>query len=502
MRGVAGARRWICPAIIAALLLFPALLYWDTIFHRYGFRDDYSVLRESHEEPGKVIWFCSMQARPIYGVVMEASFALLRGIEDLAWLRLLSALLVGAVAAVSYRLFRAATWDRATAALLAALIVTLPGAQLLVGWTVGWPLNLALLFTLGAFACAERAFGAERPRLRFGWWAGAWGLVTASALTYQTNTLFYFVPLAAALWPRRAWAWRESFQWFVRHGVTVGLGLVTAFSLMMVAFALEWVPMHQRVGIERDVLGKLGWFVTEPLQNALALTVLNQNYGSPVVTRVAVIVAIILLAGAVREGMRRGWSNGLAWLGALAVLLIGSFSVNLAVSDRWPGYRVLLPLTSVVAVFLAMSLRTLGGRALARIGVGVLVLTGAWLARKQAFELVAQPQGREFALIEKGAATIALRSDRVAKVFVITPTGFDRSTDLSYLDEFGSLSSDSDWVPGEMLAHAMHALHPNVPDLRSRYMAMSGRKLPTDMTFDHVIDLRRLREFRLGNARQ
>jgi hypothetical protein len=39
--------------------------YWPATFHEYGLRDDYSNLRESHEEVGKVLQFCASHARPI-----------------------------------------------------------------------------------------------------------------------------------------------------------------------------------------------------------------------------------------------------------------------------------------------------------------------------------------------------------------------------------------------------------------------------------------------------
>ena len=55
--------------LVISALLFVTLLaaYWPTTFHYYGMRDDYSKLREAHEEPGKVLHFCASNARPIYG---------------------------------------------------------------------------------------------------------------------------------------------------------------------------------------------------------------------------------------------------------------------------------------------------------------------------------------------------------------------------------------------------------------------------------------------------
>ena len=39
---------------IALLCITPLAVYWQTVFQDYGFRDDYSLLREAHEEPFKL----------------------------------------------------------------------------------------------------------------------------------------------------------------------------------------------------------------------------------------------------------------------------------------------------------------------------------------------------------------------------------------------------------------------------------------------------------------
>lgn len=485
-------------AVAALLLILPAALYWDTIFHRYGFRDDYAVLRLTHDEPGRVFQVSAAHARPLYGALLEQSFARLRSIDDLKWLRLLSAVLVGGVALATYRLIRAAKWDRATAALLAALIVTLPGAQLLVSWAVAWPLSVGLLLALGAFACAEKAFGDRAAPLRHGFWAAAVALTLASALTYRVNTLFYFVPVAAALWPRRRWAPRSAFRWLTRHFATVALGVGAAFVMMRIAFANGWASTTtQLAGLEHEWADKFSWFILEPLQNAFALIVLNDDDGSRLAYRTAALVAVVVFASAIRQGQTRGWWHGVWWLAALAMLLVASFSLNLVVADRWAAYRALLPLTAVVGVFVGLSLLTLGGRAPARCTLAGLALVGAWLAQRQTFDLIARPQRLELGLIEKAAERIVLEGR--PSVFVITPGEFDRVSPRSFRDEFGSSSTDSNWTPEEMLklvlAERAGGLH-TLRRISQHYTYASGRKLPASEHFDYVIDLRRLRIFR------
>ena len=48
-RSVVGARGWL---LTAFLFLVPLVAFWPATFHDYGLRDDYSNLREAHEEVG------------------------------------------------------------------------------------------------------------------------------------------------------------------------------------------------------------------------------------------------------------------------------------------------------------------------------------------------------------------------------------------------------------------------------------------------------------------
>ncbi len=74
-------RAWM---LTAMLFLVPLLAYWPATFHDYGLRDDYSNLREAHEELGKVVKFCASHARPIYGWLLQATFRQTSSVQNLA----------------------------------------------------------------------------------------------------------------------------------------------------------------------------------------------------------------------------------------------------------------------------------------------------------------------------------------------------------------------------------------------------------------------------------
>src|SRR5580658_4899723 len=82
-RTALGLRAWLLTAV---LFLVPLLTYWPATFHEFGLRDDYSNLRESHEEAGTIVKFCASHARPIYGWLLQATFGQTATVQDLEWL--------------------------------------------------------------------------------------------------------------------------------------------------------------------------------------------------------------------------------------------------------------------------------------------------------------------------------------------------------------------------------------------------------------------------------
>ena len=113
------------------------------------------------------------------------------------------------------------------------------------------------------------------------------------------------------------------------------------------------------------------------------------------------------------------------------------------------------------------------------------------------------PQGNEWQLIMAGAKQVRLDQVQLTntrpRIFAIASAPADISTATIYHDEFGSLSSNSEWVPKEMFKRAMHDLHPEIADLDSRYEFSSGPRLPVDQRYDIVINLHRLRQFYTDN---
>ena len=148
-RSAVGLREWVLTAV---LFLVPLVTYWPATFHDYGLRDDYSNLREAHEEPGKVLQFCASHARPDLRLVAAIDVWPNRHRAKPA----VDAFVRLAVARRDFpgdvsRPAEPRLVVQGTSLCVAVLLALLPSAQVIAAWAVGWPYAAAALLAVGAF---------------------------------------------------------------------------------------------------------------------------------------------------------------------------------------------------------------------------------------------------------------------------------------------------------------------------------------------------------------
>jgi hypothetical protein len=328
--------------------------------------------------------------------------------------------------------------------------------------------------------------------------------MVVSALIYQSSALFYAVPLAGALIASRRRSVSDSLRWLGIHLGFVMASLGIAYGIMSALYAGGAFVKSGRVAFEHHWGDKLVWFFQEALPNALSLLVLNDNNQRDRVWYLscAAIVGLVLIAGAVVEWRRFGRARGLVWVIGLCALPVFALAVSLVASERYATYRTILAMTAVLLCFLVASIRVLTerwGMAARRLLATLGVAAAFCMAQHHAYALIAVPQGNEWQLILNGAKQVNLAGPNRPRIFAIASSPADISTATIYHDEFGSLSSNSEWVPKEMFKRAMHDLHPEVVNLESRYDFSEGYKLPPGQHFDVVIDMHRLHRFYTDN---
>ena len=501
-------RSWV---LTVFLFLVPVVAYWPATFHDYGLRDDYSNLREAHEEPGKVLRFCASHARPIYGLLLQSTYGETTSVDNLHWMRLAASLILGALSLVVFRGLRALGWSFNPSLCVAVMIGLLPASQVIAAWAVGWPYAAAALLALGACFAVDNALtmsaGTDGRRLRGRQIAQGLvglGLLLVSTLIYQPSAMFYVVPLAGALIAQRQRGPKRTMRWVCAHLALIALALAAAYETMTVLYATGVFVKSGRVAFEHHWAEKIRWFLGEALPNSLSMFVLNDNNQRDHLLYLgcAGLAGALLLGGAYLEWRRYGWRRGSIWLTGLLVLPAVAFGISLVASEHYATYRTVLAMSAVLLCFLVASLCALTERWPAshrRLLATVLLSVAFLLARHHAYALIAVPQGNEWQLIEQGAKRVRLSVNSHPRIFVIASSPADISTSTIYHDEFGSLSSNSEWVPKEMFKRAMHDLHPGIANIGTRYDFASGPVLPPVQRYDVLIDMRRLREFYTDN---
>jgi len=484
-------RHWLS---VAALLILSLVVYWPTVTHEYGFRDDYSNLREVRERPGWLMQLTSSSGRPVYGAVLEGSLSEIHQVAELAKLRALAAVLAGVVGVLLWWQLRRSGWSEMHAAAMGAAVIVLPGIQVVVGWAIAWPIALALIVALLGFQLVERGMH-TMGRLGPVCVAAGAGLYFIAGLTYQTSALFAIVPFAATLLLRPETSARNDSRWIIVHIGTLFAALFAGFLVMNVVFTEGVVPEAARMQIEPHPFIKLLWFARNPLPNSVALFALRDAFSTPpqfwiVVAVVAAVIVLGFLYGAKTAQQRA------RWLFVALLLPFVAHSVSLAASSQAIGYRTLLPLSGLYLALAMFGFRAIAARfglpRLAEGGVVAAVLVaGAVLARHNALTLIAEPQGNEWRIIETAANRLRLTSE--ARVYVIRPSVEHRSTKRLYADEYGSLTSDADWAAKEMFKAAMRERFPNGLPEGTDYLLTTGFGPPPPVGYDVVVDLRQLK---------
>ena len=439
----------------------------------------------------------SSYGRPVYGTLLVASVRELGGdVANLQWLRLASVVLLGLLGIALMRLLQRSGWSATDSAVVGLAVALLPAAQVTVGWSIAWPIALALLLALGGFGATDMALR------RHGWprvavWGAAFAAYLVAGFIYQPSALFFVVPLAAALLLTRDSA-RDRLIRSAAHVATAIGALATGFVAMKIAFALG-VRQSGVMGLETDPLAKLAWFISTPVANSLGLFALRDRFDTPVRFWVSVLLVTALIYAGFRLRTNRDSVDKWTALACLFVLPLVAFAVNLAAALRVPSYRTTYGLAGLVVLFVVYALRNL--RTAGRIGpkvhhaaLGVMLVVGAVAANRHAFMLIAQPQGREWQMVLDAVLPMKLKPE--TKVYMVQTTIEHRSTERTFADEFGSLSSDTDWAATEMFKCALRRRFPSGLPAGFTYTLDAGLNAPRHGKFDLVIDMRKLQRYR------
>ncbi len=482
------------------LLLLPLVVYWQTIFADYGIRDDYGFLRAAQEEPSKLVKHTASHGRPLYGALLESTYAATGQVDQLPWMRLTSVLLLTVLGVVLWRQLYNSGWNEVEAAAIGLGVALLPSSQFIVGSAACWPQALTLLLAMAGFSAIETEIergGLKRLIALF----GGCMIYTAAGLIYQSNVLFALVPLTAVYLVRTGREPLSDLKWGLTHLATMVTGLLLGYALVQSLFSNGIFEPSTRMQFATNPFTKLIWFFSHPLPNAVALfAVADDNFHGVVFYGLSLLVILGLLGFAFRRSIKL--ADGVArkrWKVCLFGLPFLVQGISLVAAEDNAGYRTIFALAGLVLVLTVFASRAIlaDWKIKARVHypvLGVIFLLVAFTANRHSYQLVAESQANEWDMM-KGSALRA-NFNKAPRVYIITPTVEDRSTDRIYRDEFGSVSSSNDAVAREMFKAAVRLRYPGKLPAGFSYTLVTGLTAPEAGTYDLLIDMRKLKTLR------
>lgn len=418
----APANAWIAVAFIAV-----TLCYLPVVFFEYGIGDDYGLLA-FYDRGSRNMALMIAEGRPLKALLCNLIFPHLQSISALRWLRLLSAIMLGTLAALYTVLWQRNGVKPQDSALISMTTVSLPGFQMVASGAVAGLVTLGLTSAAGAAVLVNsERWGLKRAVL-------AWLLLVAALMVYQPAAMIFWACCVVYLLMPSQTAFRER----VSRTFIVGLSAMPV-GFLTYRVGLSLYGSVQAADIRKAVVSepaeKLEWFVTEPLVNALNLWNIHP------VRSFAVAIAMTITLGL--------WihfrQTRLPRIGAvlLVVILLLSYLPNLITAQNSATYRTQLAMSAVVVALLIISMRTVlvGHRFTAALTFVAVVGLGS--ASYNMVVYFAQPQSKELAIVREWLDTYPPIE---GEVLIKEADWWDSLAPGVRYDEFGHPSTAWPWI--------------------------------------------------------
>jgi hypothetical protein len=490
--------------VFTGLLSLMLLVYSPVLFITYGFTDDFSLLGDSIlNEYRETSIFQIGMGRPLNALIHKLVLSIADNIQELAYVRLLAIAGIATIAWSLYRTFMTAGWPRIQAIPMAVIICCMPPYQLSASWATTFPRILAVLLAIGAFQIISNGFSKNSflPKILSSC-AGVAVLVIASTI-YQPDLTFFLVPMAIILFiPSGQKNFGQKLKFFLCCIIvfTVGLGLAYVTLKILTYYS----PSHgtMRTALTIDIVGKIGWYLSEPLRASLNLISLKQS------TLPAVLISLFICTGLLLY-YRGNLKERLGML-MLAILLVPlSYLPNLLVAENWGAYRTQLSMTTLITIYFLFSVHGWLGHlpfpteiqsAVRKWGspffMGLLALVACFSASYHVTVYFALPGNIELRFLKSQLVQTELSA--VKRILVIRPDSRDSIAPGITFDEFGLLSTYPPWTPEPMIRLMLR-------DMNLDYMKVEIKSCTADELVDTpegtmVIDMRNINKFKLQDS--
>lgn len=337
---------------LCALLI---LCYGSVVYATYGFSDDYTELL-AHLSGNRYPWVARMASgRPINAVLNDLAFLLVPNIGALRYLRLLSIFGVAGTAWVIYLALTYAEWDFWQAICAALIITSLPPFQVYVSFTLTASYSFSMLAAGLSVYFIERSVMKNEPRTIL-LLAVSVLMLAFSVLNYQPAAMFFWVLATVVSFSSDATPKniiRRLLCYFIVFAPAMGIGMC-AYILGKRRYGIGYIG-PERAALGHHLVGKLRWFLHNPLLDALNLINLFPRRSIALAVACFISVGLFLyFQGRVRDRLANMFIAGL--------LVPVVYLPNLVVAENWSSYRTQIALTSLIAMYAFLAFKGFAAR--------------------------------------------------------------------------------------------------------------------------------------------
>lgn len=430
------------PLVYIIILVFTCLLYRN-ILSTYAYTDAYEFILNASNS--KFIDVFIQHGRLLYGASSKILFSYFNSIEDVKFIRLIA--LLGGVL-YSFCLFKILLENKLSfkfSLLTILLFTTTPSFNIIIVWSATYQVSWGMLFSLIAGFIAVR----YQTRKTYFLFSILLGLIALNL--YQPSYTMFIIP-SFLCWISTTQV-KSLFRPVLIHVTTYALYFLI-YKVYLGAFDL--VPIG-RSGIEYNIFQSISWFITGPLEQSLSFNFIFAPKFWLYLTRVLLLLIIVISTIRVKnKDLLKGVKKSLFRLAITGIFFVLSMLPNILSIDKWVSYRTMNTLCLLTVIHIALFL-TCQYASLNKYLVSILIYCFLGLA------LFATDYNidKGFISIQKtelGSLASALSEDISDTTQII----FYKKPDIDILvkndlvervitDEFGRLSSSSDWVPQPMI---------------------------------------------------
>ncbi|POW56578.1 heme biosynthesis HemY N-terminal domain-containing protein [Pantoea sp. PSNIH6] len=417
--------------IVVLLAFCPAYLF------SYAFNDDYALL-------GQVLaGFCDtfkwdiMSGRPLFAYLRLMAYKVNIDLMDLAYLRYFSAMCAAGFSVHLYMFLKRKSILESNfkRAFLALSLGLLPTFQVYTSWATCCVYVMATWLSLMSYDCLSGIKSRYAGRL-----ITSFLLISAAFAIYQPAgmALLAFAFIEVCLSEKKV----DVKKCILSFALTA-CGVVSSAVMTKIIPLMMYGETFQRAALTHDLIGKMKWFVSEPMRIALSNYDITLSLWYLVISIIVTIVGLFFVFRL---------SDGVWKLLLVAMFGIGSFSLSLIVSESWATWRTMPGLTIIFTSLFIVGLLSVCDR-LPNFGSTLACVLAAVIAASCSYNIVRGfviPQRSE---LQSLAAELSnkVSKDYSGKVMIdITNPTYNSFSNVQRTDEFGNISLANEWAPWGM----------------------------------------------------